>query len=676
MGRAPATVRAGGAHRARYRFVGGKGGVGKTTCAAAMAIEAVAGGAHALIVSTDPAPSLGDALDVRLTRRPRRIPTRRGILHAVEVDAAAAMRDWLASRSPMLRDIALRGTWLDADDVGELLGLTLPGIDELAGLLELVRFGRSGRYDLIVVDTAPTGHTLRMLAMPETLARAAAVFDAMQDKHRAIVAALRGRWTPDAADDFVRSLADDARELGALIRDRDRTAVTWVSLPERMAVEETLDALGVLAREQVPVDRIVLNRFIPGERSGCRFCGARRRLQQAAAASLRRRLPDAVGRPLPVYVIWDRSTEPRGIRALAAIEPVSSFRVASAFRRKIPAGVGLPPEGGRRHLLHKLAVQDLTPGKLVWFGGKGGVGKTTCAAATALALASSSPSRQILLLSADPAHSLADVLGTPISNESRRIRGGPPNLAVRELDVAQALDRARAEYASAIDAMFDRASGYGVDAAHDRRVMHGLMELAPPGLDELVAILEVTSLMVGEPSRTWDQIVIDTAPTGHALRLLEMPALIQDWTHALMRIVLKYQPVVGTGRLGQVLLTLSKHIGALRRLLADRQLTQFVLVTRAAALPRAETLRFLPALSALGINVPAIVVNAVGQGRCRACRRAAVMERREVRLLSRALAGNARPRIILAPADVPPPEGSSSLIRWRGEWRLLTETAD
>jgi arsenite-transporting ATPase len=198
------------------------------------------------------------------------------------------------------------------------------------------------------------------------------------------------------------------------------------------------------------------------------------------------------------------------------------------------------------------------------------------------------------------------------------------------------------------------------------------MELAPPGLDELVAILEVTSLMVGDPSRTWDQIVIDTAPTGHALRLLEMPALIQDWTHALMRIVLKYQPVVGTGSLGQVLLTLSKHIGALRRLLADRQLTQFVLVTRAAALPRAETLRFLPALSALGINVPAIVVNAVGQGRCRVCRRAAVMERREVRLLSRALAGNARPRIILAPADVPPPEGSSSLIRWRGEWRLPT----
>ena len=222
-----------------------------------MAIEAAAEGSRTLIVSTDPAHSLGDAVGIRLGRRPRRLPIRRGTLHAVEVDAAAVIRDWLSTHSSMLEDIALRGTWLDADDVNELIGLTLPGIDELAGLLELARFGRSGRYDLIVVDTAPTGHTLRMLAMPDALARVAEVFDAMQDKHRAIVAALRGRWEPDAADDFVGSLAADARELGALVRDSDCTAVTWVSLAERMAVEETLDGLRVLVKEQVPVETIV-----------------------------------------------------------------------------------------------------------------------------------------------------------------------------------------------------------------------------------------------------------------------------------------------------------------------------------------------------------------------------------------------------------------------------------
>jgi arsenite-transporting ATPase len=293
-------------------------------------------------------------------------------------------------------------------------------------------------------------------------------------------------------------------------------------------------------------------------------------------------------------------------------------------------------------------------------------------------MAAAAPDRRVLLLSADPAHSLSDVLKTTFSNEPRTCPGGPDNLDVRELDAALALRRAREEYASAIDELFDRATGSSVDAAHDRRVMHGLIDLAPPGLDELVAILEVTTLMIGGAG-TWDHIVIDTAPTGHALRLLEMPALIHDWTRALMRIVLKYQPVVGVGSLGEVLLSMSKRIGALRRMLSDRTLTTFVLVTRAAALPRAETLRFLSALSSLGIHVPTVIVNVVGQGSCRSCLGAAAGERREIRLLSRAVAGNAPPRIVLAPAEIPPPEGSRALLRWYGKWRLPTDcrlTAD
>ena len=163
--------------------------------------------------------------------------------------------------------------------------------------------------------------------------------------------------------------------------------------------------------------------------------------------------------------------------------------------------------------------------------------------------------------------------------------------------------------------------------------------------------------------------MIDTAPTGHALRLLEMPALIQDWTRALMRIVLKYQPIVGAGNLGPLLLTLSRRIGALRAMLADRDLAQFVVVTRAAALPRAETLRLMHALSHLGIHVPAVVVNAVGRGTCGACRRAGAAERREVARLERSLgAGAARPRVVLAPAEIPPPEGLTALRRWSGRW--------
>jgi arsenite-transporting ATPase len=679
MRAAPATRRT----LARYRFIGGKGGVGKTTCAAALAIESAARGARTLVVSTDPAPSLGDALGVRLSRRPRRVSVRRGTFHAVEVDAATVIRDWISTRSGMLQDIALRGTWLDAVDVGEIIGLSLPGIDELAGLLELVRFGRSGRYDLIVVDTAPTGHTLRMLAMPDTLGRVASVFDAMQEKHRAIVAALRGRWIPDAADSFVQALDDEARELSALLRDPDRTGVTWVSLPERLAIEETLDALRALALERLPVDAIILNRLTPGDRPGCRFCAARRRLQQAATFMLVSQLANAVGRSVPVTAVPDRSSEPTGMRALTSLsrQITAGAGIASVRRNSQPARVVSVRRVGSGPAKAGLARPDsMGFGKaaLIFFGGKGGVGKTTCAAAMALGLASAFPAKRILLLSADPAHSLGDVLRMQVSNEPRRIAGGPKTLAARELDAGIALRRARDEYASAIDGLFDRAGGArrprgsGVDAAHDRRVMQGLVDLAPPGLDELVAILEVTSLLTGVAdgaARPWDLVVIDTAPTGHALRLLEMPALIQDWTRALMRIVLKYQPILGAGNLGQLLLTLSRRIGALRGMLADGEATQFVVVTRAAALPRVETVRLLAALSRLGIHVPAVVVNAVGRGTCAPCRTARAAERREVALLERGLGpGEARPRVVVAPAEVPPPEGSASLRRWSRGW--------
>ena len=90
-----------------------------------------------------------------------------------------------------------------------------------------------------------------------------------------------------------------------------------------------------------------------------------------------------------------------------------------------------------------------------------------------------------------------------------------------------------------------------VDASHDRSVMRGLIELAPPGIDELAAIVEVVEMIESEPDQT---IVMDTAPTGHALRLLEMPALIHAWTKALMGILLKYQPMGGIEAFGPVLL--------------------------------------------------------------------------------------------------------------------------
>jgi arsenite/tail-anchored protein-transporting ATPase len=658
----------------RYRLIGGKGGVGKTTCAAAQALALAAGGARTLIVSTDPAPSLGDVFQLRLGSEPRRIAAGRATLYAAEIDASLAMRRWLRSRRATLESIAVRGTWLDEKDIGSLLSLAVPGIDEIAALLELIRFGRSGLYDAIVIDAAPTGHTLRMLALPATMAGVARVFDHMQEKHRALVEALRGTWRPDEADRLIDELQSDARDLTALLRDGNRMEVSWVTTAEEMAVEETYDASDWLAAEGIPLRRIVVNKLTPSPAQPCRWCRARRTEESIEVARLvarLRRVYRAAQRPFVVQVMA-RENEPVGIRELRAIGRELQRAVAATpiRRQRIAATVRGP---ARKRLTPVQLPFESRTMRLLMFGGKGGVGKTTCAAATALTIAARNEDLSVLLLSTDPAHSLGDVLALPVSDKPRTIPRGPANLQVRQLDPSRALETIRHRYSSSIDALFERiAGGASFDAPYDRRVMHELLDLAPPGLDEVAAVLEVTAMLGETDTRRCDVIVMDTAPTGHVLRLLEMPELVGGWAKAMMTILLKYQPVTGIGDVGSALLQLSKGIGRLRKLMSDPASTNFVVVTRPAELPAAETRRLLAALEALRVHVPAVIVNAMEAGECRRCRRIASREEAQVRSMCKPMRSAGIASVVATPAWMPPPRGLRALLDWRAAWHSGT----
>jgi arsenite-transporting ATPase len=589
-------------------------------------------------------------------------------LRAVDIDAPHALSRWFAGRRPVLARIALRGTWLDEEDVSRLLRLTLPGIDEIAALFEISRHARSGRYDAVIVDTAPTGHTLRMLAMPEMLRAVARVFDHMQAKHRVMVDAIRGSWQPDAADVLIEELDREGRELAALLRDTAQVRLSWVTLPEPMAVAETVDALASLEAAGIPVTHVIVNRITPPRPSSCRWCTARRSFERRALTALRCGYPR-----LLTAIVADRPEEPRGARALVQIareieqqRPLpEGGRTAARVR-----GDGLP--SARTRSRSPLDAIDLAGLQLLMFGGKGGVGKTTCAAAAALALARRNRNRRVLLLSTDPAHSLGDALGEQLSDHARGLTGGPRNLSVRELDATRRFEEVRSRYGAAIDAMFDRLSrGSRFDAAHDRRVMRDLIDLAPPGIDELAAIIDVANTLTGKPHGASELVVMDTAPSGHALRLLQMPALVHDWAKALMSIVLKYQPVLGVGDLGPIVLQLAQGTRTLRELLADAARTRFVAVTRPAALPRAETLRLLSRLRTLKVAVPAVVVNAAGAGTCARCRKAERVQRREIAELQRGLQRRRGIRVIVAPSEMPPPHGVAGLETWLRSWTAL-----
>lgn len=653
-----------------YEFIGGKGGVGKTTTAAAVAMAAAGARHKTLVVSTDPAHSLGDVLGQRVGADVTSVPAGGAPLGALELDADRALARWLRARRKPLHLIAERGTYLDDADVDRFLGLSFPGVDELGGLLELTRVATAGGYDTVVVDTAPTGHTLRLLAVPEALRRIAAVLGEMLTKHHFLLTRLSGRDRSDAADRLVAELDADAGRLASLLRDRGRCRFRWIVLPEMLAVEEARDAVRELERNGIAIDEILVNRVAATREAPSAFDCRRVAAEREAIAAVRTAFPGH-----PVRLIPEQLAEPRGPAALRPL--VQSLERRSHGREllaRAPAG-----RTARGHGLPRAPEIPVTwprllapPGiRLLLITGKGGVGKTTCAAAAALALGDAAPTRRILLLSVDPAHSLGDVLSVHVGDEERHVPAGPAALGVRELDAGRVFAGRRERYQAAVDELFDAIRGDSrFDVAFDRAVARDLLDLAPGGLDELCALLTVTEALFppGAAPPRHDLVVVDTAPTGHTLRLLALPGLALEWVRAVLTTLLKYRQILGLGALASDLVELSRGLRQLQALLADPRQARVVVVTRAAALPRLETVRLLRRLDALGLTVSALVVNALMPAGA-AAGAAARTESAEVQRL-RAVARSGRPGwpILLAPAAAPPPRGVKTLRGWARTW--------
>jgi arsenite-transporting ATPase len=170
------------------------------------------------------------------------------------------------------------------------------------------------------------------------------------------------------------------------------------------------------------------------------------------------------------------------------------------------------------------------------------------------------------------------------------------------------------------------------------------------------------------------------APTGHALRLLEVPDVAREWVQALLRVLMKYRGLVRPGQLAQELVAVSKSIRELRALLRDRTKTRFIAVTRAAEVPRLETERLMRRLRQLELSAPACIVNALTSdpGACVHCRTVAAAERRSLMALRRSLQRSGRRAeqcaIIQAPLVAPPPTGVMALEKWARRWNVEVGT--
>jgi arsenite-transporting ATPase len=510
--------------------------------------------------------------------------------------------------------------------------------------------------------------------MPATLARIAGVLAGMLAKHQFLGESLAGGHRRDAADALVAEIEGEARALHALLRDPARCRFTWVLLPEPLAVEEARDGVRALEEAGITVDEIVVNRVtpVPGR---CPLCTAR----AAAEREVMARLPTLFPRRRLSFVpALDR--EPRGPAGVRGVGAALGRGGASGrtSRSWSPAARGQPAK--RRERQARPATGEVPawldalapPGvRVLAFAGKGGVGKTSAAAAVGLALAERRPDARILVLSTDPAHSLGDALGLPLGDDERPVPG-LPGLAARELDATAAFARRRERYRASVDEVFDALlRGSRFDIAYDRDVVRELIDLAPPGLDELFGVLSLVDTVLGRGRPAYDVVVLDTAPTGHALRLLAMPDAALEWVHALLAILLKYRAVVGLGELASDLLDVARDLRELAALLRDPARTRVVAVTRPGALPRLETARLVRGLRRLRIAVGALLVNTVTPPGCERCRRAAAVERREIAALTAAVRSGAGRRyaMISAPVEAPPPGGIAGLARWLRRWR-------
>lgn len=590
----------------RLLLFGGKGGVGKTTCAvaASLALARRFPGKRLVLISTDPAHSLQDS--VAQLRVPENV-------EVVELDAQQHLEDFRRRHGQHLKVIADRGTFLDSEDIDRFLSLSLPGMDELFGFLDLAQRAQEARGDeCLVVDTAPSGHTLRLLAMPELLRGWVEVLETLLAKHRYMKQVFARAYQPDEIDRFLDELSGSIATAEELLRDPRRCRFVPVMIAEELSVRETAALLRELERQRIAADEIVVNMLAP--ETECGSCAGMRALQQRELGHL----PDIFrGRALWGAPLRDREVRGQELESFwDGLEPLDPHAPAASAPVPEPAQLvespaPLPPPGSR----------------LLLFAGKGGVGKTTLACATAMRLAREAPGRRILIFSTDPAHSLADCLDQPVGPRPQPVTAG---LMALEIDAAAKLESLKRQYRQEIDEVFASLLG-SFDAPFDREVMERLIELTPPGLDELMALSEAIDLL-GE----FDLLLLDSAPTGHLVRLLEMPQLVDDWLKAFFELFLKYREVLRMPAMADRLVQMSKDLRRFRALLRDPERAALYAVSIPTRMALEETRDLLAACRHIGVSVPVLFVNLrTPPSECELCARLAAREREVEQELAR-----------------------------------------
>ena len=574
----------------------GKGGVGKTTlsCAFARHWAKQFSDQSILLVSTDPAHSLGDVLQVPVTNDAQALADLPN-LQVRSLDATTLLKDFKARYGPVLELLVERGSFVSGEDLMPVWDLSWPGLDELMSILEIQRLLQAGDAERVVVDMAPSGHTVNLFKLMDFLDELLAALELFQEKHRVISQRLAGRYTPDEADMFLQSMQNELTTGRQLLQDATRTACLVVAIAEPMSLAETQRFLTALQQLQIPCGGVIINQVETTSTMGDRI-----HEQQLILPQFQALCPDK-----PVWTAPQQISEPVGMAALDrlmnTIQPLTTHPETVAFQVEWPAKV--PPN------FHDFLAAGR---QLLLVGGKGGVGKTTVAAAIAWQMAQRHPDRQIRVISVDPAHSLGDAFGQALGHQPVALTA---NLTGQEIDAHQVLDQFRQDYLWELAEMMSGESADGdrsLTIAYGPEAWRRIAAQALPGIDEMLSLLTVMELLENQQQ---DLIILDTAPTGHLLRFLEMPTALADWLAWIFKLWIKYQNVVGRTEFMGRLRTLRQRVIQAQKRLQDPQVTEFILVLQAQSAIVAEAQRLVQSLQAMNVPQHYVVNNRFTSGR-------------------------------------------------------------
>ncbi len=305
-------------HQPAVILYGGKGGVGKTTCAAAHAVGLSERDASTkvLVVSTDPAHSLGDVFEQPLDDEPTALTDS---LSAVEVGSERGQEAYRMVVETLTDEFRSAGLRVGEDELERLFEAGLiPGGDEVAALEYIARYTDS-EYETVIFDTAPTGHTLRLLDLPEVLGETFAVASEVQQRVRRVAKTARSMvfgpaayWETRDDSEELTSLRERIATVDSVLHDPSRTQFRVVLAPERMSIAETERLVSRLETADIPLDSLVVNRLFENpQECHCERCCSDAERHARRLQEIKRKFN------LPVRIVPELDTETQG--ALFAI---------------------------------------------------------------------------------------------------------------------------------------------------------------------------------------------------------------------------------------------------------------------------------------------------------------------------------------------------------------------